>query len=199
MAPFTPFIAEEIYKNLTLAGQAGKESVHLADFPVADEKLIDKKLNDEMQKTREIITEALQLRAKAGVKVRQPLRELRIMNAELRSEFVEIIKEELNVKGVGFGSEKIELDTEITPELKLEGQAREIIRAIQEMRKEAGFEVDNRIKVGYAGGDEIFNKFGDLIAREVLADEIGSSSLLESDLEKEFPVDGLLVKISIKR
>jgi len=193
MAPFTPFIAEEIYKNLT-----GEESVHLSDFPVADEKLINEKLNDEMQKTREIITEALQLRAKAGIKVRQPLKELRIMNAELRSEFVEIIKEELNVKGVVFGSEKIELDTEITPELKLEGQAREVVRAIQEMRKEAGFEVDNRIKVGYAGGDEIFDKFKDLIAREVLADEVTIGSLIEFDLEKEVKIDGVTIKIVVK-
>lgn len=194
MAPFTPFIAEEIYKNLT-----GEESVHLSNFPEADEKLIDEKLNEEMQKTREIITEALQLRAKAGIKVRQPLRELRIVNAELRSEFVDIIKEELNVKEVGFGSEKIELDIEITPELKLEGQAREVVRVIQEMRKEAGFEVENRIKVAYSGAEEIFEKFGDLIAKEVLADEMKAGSLTESDLEKEFQIDGVAVKIAVKR
>ena len=73
MAPFTPFIAEEIYKNLT-----GEESVHLVDFPKADESLIDDKLNKEMNIARNIISEGLQLRAKAGIKVRQPLKELQV-------------------------------------------------------------------------------------------------------------------------
>lgn len=194
MAPFTPFMAEEIYKNLT-----GEESVHLANFPVADESAIDEKLNEEMQLVRNVISEGLQLRSAAKIKVRQPLRELRITNDELRNEFVEIIKEELNVKGVVFGAEKIELDTEITEELKLEGQAREVVRAIQEMRKEAGFEVDNRIKVAYSGGDEIFAKFKDLIAKEVLADEISTGSLDNSDLEKEVQVDGITLTIAVKR
>lgn len=194
MAPFTPFLAEEIYKNLT-----GEESVHLADFPMADEKLIDEKLNEVMQAVRNVISEGLQLRAAAKIKVRQPLKELRIMNAELRKEFVEIIKEELNVKEVSFGSDRIELNTEITEDLKLEGQAREIVRAIQEMRKEAGFEVDNRIKVGYSRGEEIFAKFGDLIAKETLADEIMAGSLPKADLEKECQVDGITVKIEVKR
>lgn len=197
MAPFTPFIAEEIYKNLT-----NEESVHLANFPVADEKMIDKKLNDEMQKTREIITEALQLRAKAGIKVRQPLQSLSMKHETWNSDLVEIIKDELNVKAVLFdmGIEgNLLLDTEITPELKLEGQAREVVRAIQEMRKESGFEVDNHIQVGHAGGEEIFAQFGNLIAKETLADEISSGSLKGADLEKECQVDGLMLKISIKR
>jgi isoleucyl-tRNA synthetase len=194
MAPFTPFVAEEIYKNLT-----GEESVHLSNFPEVDEALIDEKLNAEMQAVRNIISEGLQLRAAAKIKVRQPLRELRIINAELRNEFVEIIKEELNVKDVIFGAEKIELDSEITPELRLEGQAREVVRAIQELRKEAGFEVDNRIKVAHAGGEEIFAKFSDLIAKEVLADELTSGSLAEAALEKEVKVDGETIKLSVKR
>lgn len=211
MAPFMPFIAEEIYGNLSTnyksdtklrtTNNSNPISVHLADFPVADEKLIDEKLNEEMQTTREIITEALQLRAKAGIKVRQPLPELRVTSYELRNEFVDIIKEEVNVKNVliekGSGK-KIELDTEITPELKLEGQAREIIRFIQEMRKEAGYVVDNHISVEYVGGIEVFSKFKDLIAKEVLADEIGKT-LENSDLEKEFLIDGESVIIKIKK
>ncbi|MCX6764065.1 MAG: isoleucine--tRNA ligase [Candidatus Moranbacteria bacterium] len=204
MAPFTPFIAEEIYRNLTSPqpspskGEGDLVSVHLADFPKADKKLIDEKLNEEMQKTREIITEALQLRAKAGVKVRQPLADLRIKNYELRKEFLDIIKEELNVKDVKTDvkiSENISLNTEITQDLKLEGTAREIIRFIQEMRKEAGFEVDNRIIVGYAGQSEVFAKFGDLIAKEVLANEIKKEKLKEFDLEKEFKEEPIAIQI----
>ena len=82
MAPFTPFISEEIYRNLTAVETRHASSVHLADFPMANKDLIDEKLNQEMGKTREIITEALQLRAKAGIKVRQPLSELRVTSYE---------------------------------------------------------------------------------------------------------------------
>jgi len=197
MAPFCPFIAEEIYKNLT-----NEESVHLADFPLANEKLIDEKLNEEMEKARMIITEALQMRAKAGIKVRQPLLELKFKNYDLRKELVEIIKEEVNIKNASFDKnirEELELNTEISEDLKLEGQAREAIRFIQEMRKEAGYEVDNRIIVWHAGLKEVFEKFGDLIAKEVLANELEAGNMEKSDLEKDFVVDGESIKLQIKK
>jgi len=195
MAPFTPFISEDIYKNLT-----GGESVHLVDFPAADESLIDESLNEKMESTRNIITEALQLRAKNSIKVRQPLSELIITNYEMQEDFMEIMKEEVNVKNVIIktGSEKkVELNTEITPELKLEGQAREIIRFIQEMRKEAGYEVDNRIEARYTGLQEVFAEFGSLIQKEVLANSLDQGDLEKSDLEKEFKIEEapLLLKI----
>ncbi|MCX6765523.1 MAG: class I tRNA ligase family protein, partial [Candidatus Moranbacteria bacterium] len=191
MAPFTPFIAEEIYKNLT-----GEESVHLADFPIADEKLIDKKLNRNMNDLREIISLGLQERARHGKKVRQPLAKV-ILGQKFKGVFDELINklewsqiltEELNVKGAELGTavETLALDTRITKDLKLEGQAREIIRHIQEMRKEAGYEVDNHIKVGYIGASEVFEKFGEMIGKEVLADELKSEKLEKFDLEKEF-------------
>ncbi|MDX9913790.1 MAG: isoleucine--tRNA ligase [Candidatus Moranbacteria bacterium] len=219
MAPFTPFIAEEIYGNLVQSSQStvhGKESVHLADFPVCDESLIDEKVNSNMQAVREIVNIGLQLRAKSGIKVRQPLSELRIKNYELSAELLDIVKEEVNVKNVevvenvqnvenvvGDEEKKVGLNTEITPELKLEGQSREIIRYIQEMRKQAGYEVDNRITVWHSGMNEIFEneKLKDLIAKETLADEILSQEdqSLEIDLEKEFLIDGENLKIAIKR
>jgi len=197
VAPFTPFIAEEIYKNLT-----GEESVHLADFPVANEKMIDEKLNQEMEQARIIITEALQLRAKAGIKVRQPLNKFSIFNFQFSKELEEIIKEEINVKELGLDRKERDemiLDTEITEELKLEGQAREIIRFIQEMRKEAGYEVDNRINVWYIGLSEVFAKFGGIIKKEVLANELNEGNPEKSDIEKEFSIDGKSVKIYISR
>jgi isoleucyl-tRNA synthetase len=195
MAPFTPFIAEEIYKNLTR-----KESVHLVDFPKADESLIDDKLNEEMNIVRKIVSEGLQLRAKAGIKVRQPLADLRFKNYDLREELREIVKEEVNVKNAVFDdsiSDEILLNTEITEDLKLEGQAREIIRHIQEMRKEAGYEIENRIVVGFEGMENVFEKFGELIAKEVLANEIKSGKIDNSDLKKEFNIDGEILKIGI--
>lgn len=197
MAPFTPFIAEEIYRNLT-----NKESVHLADFPMVHGDLVDEKLNEKMRNTRNIITEALQLRAKNKIKVRQPLSELIITNYETQDDFIEIIKEEVNVKNITVkkGSEKkIELNTGITEDLRLEGYARELIRVIQEMRKDAGYEVDNRIQVGHKGMEEVFNKFGEIIQREVLANNIQSDLFLEKDIEKEFLIENNKVVISLKR
>ena len=197
MAPFTPFIAEEIHRNL-----AGDESVHLKDFPSFEPELIDEKLNAEMMSARNIITEALQLRAKAGIKVRQPLSKFSIFNFQFSDEIMKIIKDELNVKEIIMDREKKEemvLDTTISEELKLEGQARETVRFIQEMRKVAGYEVDNRIRVGYAGADEAFGKFRDMIAKEVLADEMKAEKLIEFDLEKDFLIDGKKLLIRIKK
>lgn len=215
MAPFAPFMAEEIFKNLT-----GKESVHLEDMPIVDERLIDKELNQEMNDARTIITDALQLRAKAGIKVRQPLSELRIKSSKLRNEFLDIIREEVNIKNIQIDNiemqkssgefiiddinvkasiENIILNTEITEELKLEGDAREIIRFIQEMRKSAGYEVDNRIKIGYIGASAVFEKFGPLIAKETLATGLSAGILDGFDLEKEIGVGEEKIKIRIRR
>ncbi len=214
MAPFTPFIAEEIYRNLSLKKSEVRFakgdrslasdyicSVHLTDFPRADEKLINEKLNQEMKRTREIVTEALQLRAKAGIKVRQPLAELGIANYGLSNEFLDIIKEEVNVKKVVQDKKYKELflNTEITEDLKLEGVAREIIRHIQEMRKEAGYEVDNRIEIGYKGLSAVFQKFGALIAKETLADKLECEEMKNSEFKKEFQIGSEKVKIFIKR
>lgn len=195
MAPFTPFMAEEIYKNLT-----GEESVHLVNFPVADDKLIDEKLNSEMEKARLYVSAGLQLRAGAKIKVRQPLHEL-FVKEKLSDELFNIIGEEVNVKKVLVDKniDLAKLNINIDDDLALEGQAREIIRFIQEMRKEAGYEVDNRIKVAYFGGDKIFAKFGDLIQKETLATELSSGKIEQADLEKEFSLDGEKIEISIKR
>ncbi len=238
MAPFTPFIAEDIYRNLAChsgpvpesrneilkpASPAGRQvqddshSVHLENFPQADEKLMDEKLNEEMRKIREIITEALQLRAKAGIKVRQPVAMLQIKNqkSKIKKELLEIIKEEVNVKNVKAvkifkaveniivsSDKKIGLDTKITEDLKMEGQAREIIRFIQQMRKEADYEVDNRIEISHSGMKEIFRKFGNMIAKETLAENISSQFTIHSsqfDLEKELEMEKEKVKIWIKK
>ncbi|MEI8344202.1 MAG: isoleucine--tRNA ligase, partial [Candidatus Moraniibacteriota bacterium] len=213
MAPFTPFMSEEIYKNLT-----GETSVHLAEFPMADESLIDEKLNKDMQETRILISLGLQLRADAKVKVRQPLGELLIEGYQPNEELIDIVKEEINVKkitvkelsplrsnddkwnGVSKSVEyHIYLDKEITPELKLEGQAREIVRFIQDMRKEAGYEVENHISVQFEGMEEVFEKFSDLIARETLADSIEKGNGEGFDLKKELEAEGEKVSISIKK
>ncbi len=197
MAPFTPFLAEEIYRNLT-----GESSVHLADFPVADEKLIDEVLNRNMKAVREIVTIGLQKRAEAKIKVRQPLGESRIKNQELSKDFLEIICEELNMKRVIIDaslSEDIVLDTDITPELRLEGEAREIIRVIQEGRKKAGFSVEDRIVLGYSGKENVFETFGEMIAKEVLATTYGAGELNDAEYSEEVNIEGEKFSFQLKR
>ncbi|EKE16471.1 MAG: hypothetical protein ACD_11C00012G0004 [uncultured bacterium] len=197
MAPFMPFISDEIYKNLT-----GKESVHLESYPEIDPMLIDGKLNEEMSLVREIITQALQLRAKEKIKVRQPLSMLTINRSVSNDDLLEIIQEEVNVKKVVVDktiSENVLLNTEISDELRLEGQAREIIRHIQEMRKEAGYEVDNRIKIWYNGVLEVFDNFNELIKKETLADGLEQGKNEQADLEKQFEIEGKELIIGIKR
>jgi isoleucyl-tRNA synthetase len=202
MAPFAPFMAEEIFKNLT-----GKESVHLEDMPVVDESMIDEKLNGKMEIIRGVVNTGLSLRSQHKIKVRQPLSFIRINTEKYGDALIDnsyatsIIQEELNVHGIEFGTKvgDVELNTEITEDLKLEGYAREIIRGIQEMRKEAGYEIDNRIKVGYTGTLAVFEKFGPLIAKETLATELSASSLTEFDLEKQINIDEIQLNIQIRR
>ena len=208
MAPFTPFVSEEIYKNL-----ANKESVHLADFPVADEKLIDEDLNQKMRLTRRFVKLGLAARAKVGIKVRQPLSELKI-NEDIGAEFRELIKDEVNVKKVLFAGgitaepgyvreEEINweagLDTKITEDLRLEGEARELVRRIQELRKKAGFQVDNRISLSYAGGSDIFQKFGDLIAKETLSEKLSEGEDADADISELVALEMTPVKVWLKK
>ncbi|PIV08369.1 isoleucine--tRNA ligase, partial [Candidatus Roizmanbacteria bacterium CG03_land_8_20_14_0_80_39_12] len=146
IAPFAPFISEEIYKNLTK-----KESVHLEDWPKVNKKLINKKLNQEMEKTRKMVALALAGRAEAKIRVRQPLKTLWV-GEKLEKDFLGLIEKEINVKKVEHKEglkDKVKLDTKITSELKEEGILREIIRNIQEMRKKIGLKPKNKILVGY--------------------------------------------------
>ena len=214
MAPFTPFIAEEIYRGLT-----GKESVHLEDYPVADEGLVDGKLNRNMNAVREIVTIGLQRRAEAKVKVRQPLGMVslgseyeELFNSLVNpDDYYAILEEELNVKKIGINilqkpgnsdaGENVILDTTVTPELKLEGEAREIIRAIQEGRKKAGFNVEDRIILGYTGKDAVFAnaELSELIAHETLATAVESGMLADAEYSGTVDIEGEPLTFFLKR
>ncbi len=198
MAPFTPFLAEEMYKNLT-----GEESVHLAYYPEADDSLIDEKLNEDMKLARFIVSAGLQSRTENKIKVRQPLRAVHAR--PLGNELEEIVKEELNVKEYDSADYTDEdgffnmLDLEIIPELKLEGEAREIIRAIQEGRKKAGFNVEDRIVLGSVGKENVFKTFEHEIAKEVLATEVESGELTDAEYRETVTLDGEAFSFSLKR
>ncbi len=265
VAPFMPFITEEMYKNLT-----GNESVHLSNFPVADTALIDEKLNEDMDLCQKIINLWLSLRTNTKMRVRQPLRSISI-GENLSDYYKDIIKEELNVKEVlvvdsstiaqkickpngrligpkfgkdvkeimtqaksgnfeeidentvkvwefilegddfeiafmtegesdniesGFGM-VISMDLELTDELRLEGYARDIVRHVQEARKEAGYEVNDRISLNI-----VTNELEAILASYDITSETLSTldtSLTAWDIEKEIELWETTAKIIIKK
>ncbi len=147
LAPFTPFLAEELFRNLT-----GQESVHLLDWPKVQK--INLEVVEQMSEVRELIAQGLSIRAKNGLKVRQPLQSVALTTSnDLTDELIEIVKDELNVKEVIIKVTEnntditAELDMNITEELRAEGIVRELIRYIQNERKQSGLEVEDRISL----------------------------------------------------
>lgn len=175
MAPFTPFLAEELYQKMTGAGVVNSEipeSVHLLDWPEAG--LIDEAVLTQMAKTREIITAGLAERMKkteseVQIKVRQPLAKLIYAGEKLDDFYEQIIMEEVNVKSVEHG-EALMLDKTLTPELLEEGKIRELIRFVQAARKKAGLNVDDRIRLMVSM--EVPEAYREMLMNEVLAEEL---------------------------
>jgi len=185
-APVTPFTADYIYREL----KGKEESVHLESWPRVNEKLIDKKLEEDMKKVREICSLALQKRAESGIKVRQPLRELQILNYKFQNELLDLIKDEVNVKEIVINQklkEGIVLDTKITPELKEEGEIREFIRQIQALRKKERLIPKDKIKVYFSNKElkKLVEKNKEQIKKSVIAKEISyKESTKTIDIEK---------------
>ena len=168
LAPFTPFLSEELYQKMTGSG----ESVHLLNYPQSVE--VDDEILNNMSHTRQIITDALSLRMQKSdteeqIKVRQPLSSLEYPGKKLDDFYEQIIKEEVNVKSVKNGKE-LKLDKTLTKELKEEGYARDLIRAIQSARKHAGLNMDDHIKLSLSA--TVPTDYAEMVKTEVLADEI---------------------------
>ena len=147
LAPFTPFLAEELWLNLV-----GEGSVHLQDWP--ESCGADKDVLAEMERCRYVITEGLARRMDTQddfgqIKIRQPLAKLEYGGEKLGDFYEKIVMEEVNVKTVGHdkGLDGIRLDKKLTKELKDEGFVRELIRFVQAARKKAGLNVDDRIRL----------------------------------------------------
>ncbi|MBR2741396.1 isoleucine--tRNA ligase [Candidatus Saccharibacteria bacterium] len=178
LAPFTPFLSEELYQKLTDSG----ESVHLQYWPGTIEKDRENVLEN-MARTRQIITDALALRMQKSdtedqIKIRQPLSSLTYDGDKLDDFYEQIIADEVNVKEVKNG-DKLFLDKTLTDELKEEGRAREIIRAVQSARKHAGLRQDDQIKLSISC--DIPKGYESLIKTEVGATNITSSANYSHD------------------
>lgn len=218
LAPFTPFLAEELYQKLT-----GGESVHLLDWPT--DNVIDQVVLQDMARTRELIAGGLALRMDRGddygqIKIRQPLNYASYTGERLDDYYEQIMQDELNVKrinwveklasyqvgGVTTGDGKpevwLELDKQLTPELRSEGLSREIVRAVQKARKDAGLNVDDRIKLCLQSADEQVTEsirtWADSIRAEVLAVEL-ADELTNPNYSVDTTVNKLPLTISLAR
>ena len=199
LAPFTPFLAEELYQKMTGVefDSSVTESVHLLNWPEAGE--INQEVLEKMARTREIITEGLALRMNKSeneeqIKVRQPLAEYVYEGESLDEYYEQIIADEVNVKSVRAG-EKSYLDKHLTEELLEEGFIRELIRFVQAARKKAGLEVDDRIKLSI--DTEINKDWQDVLKAEVLAVELGRDNNYQYD--EVVKVNGKNITISLEK
>lgn len=181
LAPFTPFLAEELYHKLT----GDQESIHLKNWLPAGR--INEQVMGEMETVRSLVNEGLSARAKEGIKVRQPLKSASVHYfAHITKEYSDIIADELNVKDViaindlnvvaGDGTTLapwLKLDFDVTPELHREGMMREVIRLVQAARKDAGLNVDDRILLSLSTDNEslhqAIDEHQDTIFTETLA------------------------------
>ena len=210
LAPFTPFLAEELYHNLT----GDNESIHLKDWLLAGE--IDNSMLRDMNALRTAVNDGLSKRASEGIKVRQPLASVKLVNtisqdtpAEVAQFLIDIAKDELNVKSVEIVTDSesesaqpsVVYDLTITPELKREGLMREIVRHVQSARKQAGLQIDDRIILSISSDDseisQAVDAFADVIKSETLAVELNSAA--DESEKYDAKIEGKLVEISLKK
>lgn len=157
LAPFSPFLAEEVYR--AVRDDTDAESVHLADWPHGARTLlswlkIGKKENaviPAMARVRILASESLRLRQQADIKVRQPLASLSIPD-NLPPELVELLADEVNVKEIRQNAKELSLDTVLTPELIALGDEREKARAVADARKQMGLSPKDAVTVEWGSG-----------------------------------------------
>ncbi len=227
MAPFTPFLADELYRNLVRSAFTdAPESVHLADFPSPDASKIDKQLADDNRLAMKVCSMGRAARSKAGIKVRQPLETLYIgVSSDWEKRAMERLKplvlDELNVKellyesvenvagldmsgyaAVSEGNSSVAISTHITIELEAEGFAREIVHRVQTMRRSAGYNIADHIVLYYEGAAHFvqsISAFADYIRQETLAVEIEEDIPEDADFQETFKIGGSSLKLGVKK
>jgi isoleucyl-tRNA synthetase len=204
LAPFMPFVSETIYQNLAAGRPGQRESVHLSDWPVAASDWRDDELRQQMSVVRRLVATGLAARNTAGIKVRQPLRAVTIAEKPLKPELEGVLLEELNIKSARYQGEGggLTLDTEISQELKLEGLARDLVRKIQELRKQSGFAVEDRIRLFYDGDGvlaEALERWRDYIATETLAVAVARGAAPDGASTETMKIEGNDLRVSVVR
>ncbi len=200
MAPSMPFFADYVFG--AVRSQEDSESVHLVLWPNVPKKSKGSSaLLEQMAEVRAVVTAALAARAAAAIKVRQPLALLKIRStkSEIRNkeDLLNLIKDEVNVKEIVFDGtieKEVQLDLEITQQLKEEGMVRELVRAVQEMRKEAGLKPTDEIIISFEGS--LDEKHWHSIANEVRA-MVGK--IREPALQKEISFEAAKLLITIAK
>ena len=215
MAPYMPFVSEAMYRNLVKAG----ESVHLEKIETIGELgEAEQKILLEMAKAREAVAVGLALRAKKGIKVRQPLRALLVKGEEMKADLQIMVCDEINVKEVRFVKEFVDheayvkseegggveamLDTEITEDLKSEGLAREVVRHGQVLRREAAYALDDRIELIYVTDDRELDKVledNSAYILEALQAEEVIREKAEADAGKDIEINGKKLYLGVRK
>ncbi len=192
MAPFTPFFAEHLYQSVH--GDKTK-SVHESSWP--SQETVDTELLTQMQKVRDVVSTALQVRSKANIKVRQPLASL-VVKGNFSPELRSIIADEVNVKEVASDPDmttELELDTLLTPDLIEEGIARDLIRAIQDARKKENLVATQTIDLTLAGiGSEFLEQWGPMIQKPT---GIQTITVTEAEGKHALVLDNLLISFDL--
>jgi len=215
LAPFTPFLAERIYRNLSgFEGDHPPEastpdSVHLTGYPRGVGMTRDADLLRDMARLRRLVEAGLAARETAGIKVRQPLSTATVRGERFDAELESIFADELNVHRVAYAvregaHEDVVLDTELTDELRLEGIARELSRAGNALRKQAGLALDERISllVDCADGGDVARAVAahrQHLAREVLATSVALGDVDSAAARSEVKLGGEAVRLGLSR
>ncbi len=247
MAPLAPFMADELYQNLVCsADSAAPDSVHLDSYPVPNHSFIDRELMEATRLAMQVSSMGRAARSRAGVKVRQPLAEVKVWGqAKYLRQVQSQILEELNIKQLtvienfegeaqgyydqvqeatearnkgefsGHGIHQVEdywvsvepgclvaIDTRVSPELADEGLARELAHRIQGLRRNANFELTDRIATYYEGPEEIARVMGshaDYISQETLSDQLIAGSLVDAEGSETQKIEGMEVTLAVKR
>ncbi len=206
LAPFAPFYAEYLYQQLK--NENDRESVHLESWPELNKNInyfiskifkTDKKVLSDMSAVRHLVSVALEARQKANIKVRQPLQSITVKELNLSPEYIDVIKDEVNIKSV-IKNENIEkdiiLDTNISDSLREEGFVNEIIRSIQDLRKQKGLSPHDLVSLSVSCSEKIKN----IIEKNIdnIKSVTGISSMLfQENSGFEVVIDGEKVLLSL--